>query len=81
MEYRYVGGSGLNVSVLALGTMTFGGLGSFANVGATDVHEAVKQIDQCLEAGINLFDTADVYSAGKSEEILDRPSAAVGITC
>lgn len=72
MEYRYVGGSGLNVSVLALGTMTFGGLGSFANVGATDVHEAVKQIDQCLEAGINLFDTADVYSAGKSEEILGQ---------
>src|SRR5919109_5044423 len=70
MDYRQLGRSGLRVSALALGTMTFGGRDDFANVGSTDVAGARRQIDLCLDAGINLFDTADVYSAGLSEEIL-----------
>jgi len=72
MEYRQLGHSGLKVSVLSLGTMTFGGQGKFAKTGDTDVNEARNQIAMCLDAGINLFDTADVYSAGKSEEILGQ---------
>jgi aryl-alcohol dehydrogenase-like predicted oxidoreductase len=70
MEYRQLGRSGLKVSVLSMGTMTFGGRGAFGNVGSTDVDEARRQVDRCLEAGINLIDTADVYSAGLSEEIV-----------
>ena len=70
MEYRALGRSGLRVSVLTLGTMTFGGKGAFADVGSTDVDEARRQLDMCLDAGVNLVDTADVYSDGLSEEIL-----------
>jgi aryl-alcohol dehydrogenase-like predicted oxidoreductase len=69
MEYRQLGHSGLRVSVLTLGTMTFGGRGGFAAVGATDVAGARRQVDMCLDAGVNLIDTADVYSGGVSEEI------------
>jgi aryl-alcohol dehydrogenase-like predicted oxidoreductase len=69
MEYRQLGHSGLRVSVLTLGTMTFGGRGGFQAVGATDVDGARRQVDMCLDAGINLIDTADVYSGGLSEEI------------
>jgi aryl-alcohol dehydrogenase-like predicted oxidoreductase len=72
MEFRWLGRSGLRVSVLSLGTMTFGGKGAFAKTGSTDVEGACRQIDLCLDAGINLFDTADVYSAGLSEEILGQ---------
>jgi aryl-alcohol dehydrogenase-like predicted oxidoreductase len=53
-----------------MGTMTFGGLGDFANVGSTDVDEARRQVDMCLDAGVNMIDTADVYSTGRSEEIV-----------
>ncbi|HEY2674623.1 MAG TPA: aldo/keto reductase [Rugosimonospora sp.] len=70
MEYRTLGRSGLRVSVLTMGTMTFGGTGGFANVGTTDVDEARRQVDMCLAAGVNLIDTADVYSAGLSEQIV-----------
>ena len=70
MEYRQLGRSGLRISVLTMGTMTFGGLGAFGNVGNTGVDEARRQIDLCLEAGVNTVDTADVYSAGRSEEIV-----------
>jgi aryl-alcohol dehydrogenase-like predicted oxidoreductase len=70
MEYRALGRSGLRVSVLTMGTMTFGGTGGFANVGSTDVDEARRQVDTCLDAGVNLIDTADVYSAGLSEQIV-----------
>jgi aryl-alcohol dehydrogenase-like predicted oxidoreductase len=70
MEYRTLGRSGLRVSVLTMGTMTFGGEGPFANVGTTGVDEAQRQVDMGLDAGINLIDTADVYSGGRSEEIL-----------
>ncbi|HEX6522952.1 MAG TPA: aldo/keto reductase [Streptosporangiaceae bacterium] len=72
MEYRALGRSGLRISVLTMGTMTFGGSGPFANVGTTDVAEARRQVDMCLDAGINLIDTADVYSNGQSEEILGQ---------
>ena len=70
MEYRALGQSGLRVSVLTLGTMTFGGRGGFASVGSTDVDQAGRQVDMCLDAGVNLIDTADVYSGGLAEEIV-----------
>ncbi len=70
MEYRTLGGSGLRVSVLTMGTMTFGGTGEFTDVGSTGLVEARRQVDMCLDAGINLIDTADVYSVGLSEEIV-----------
>src|SRR5919197_6235673 len=72
MEYRQLGRSGLRVSALTLGTMTFGGKGSFAAVGSTDLEAATRQIDMCLDAGVNLIDTADVYSGGLSEEIVGQ---------
>jgi aryl-alcohol dehydrogenase-like predicted oxidoreductase len=70
VEYRTLGGSGLRVSVLTMGTMTFGGTGEFTDVGSTGLVEARRQVDMCLDAGINLIDTADVYSAGLSEELV-----------
>ena len=70
MEYRLLGHSGLKVSVLTLGTMTFGGQGKFAAVGTAGQGEARRQIDIALEAGINLIDTADVYSNGVCESII-----------
>ncbi len=71
MEYRFLGASGLKVPVLSLGAGTFGG-GSefFKRWGSTQVEEAKRLVDICLEAGANLFDTADVYSRGMAEEIL-----------
>ena len=72
MEYRQLGRSGLRVSALALGTMTFGGKGNFGAVGATDIDGARRQIDMCVDAGVNLIDTADVYSQGTAEEIVGR---------
>ena len=76
MEYRQLGGSGLKVPVLSFGTATFGGGGDFfSKWGDTDVAEARTLIDMCLDAGVNLFDTADVYSSGLSEEILGKAIA------
>ncbi|MGI9049019.1 MAG: aldo/keto reductase [Rubrobacteraceae bacterium] len=72
MEYRRLGNSGLFVSALTLGTMTFGGRGKFGMVGSTDVATATRQVDMCIDAGVNLFDTADMYSDGESEEILGQ---------
>jgi aryl-alcohol dehydrogenase-like predicted oxidoreductase len=72
MKYRQLGRSGLRISELTLGTMTFGGRGPFANVGATELEGARRQIDMALDAGVNLIDTADVYSAGASEEIIGQ---------
>ena len=69
MDYRQLGRSGLRISALTLGTMTFGGRGGFQAVGATDVAGARHQVDMCLDAGVNLIDTADVYSGGLAEEI------------
>jgi len=65
-----IGHSGLKISALTLGTMTFGGGGNFAQVGNTDVAGARRQIDMCRDAGVNLIDTADIYSTGRSEEIV-----------
>ncbi|WP_395773641.1 aldo/keto reductase [Agrobacterium pusense] len=71
MEYRQLGKSGLKVPVLSFGTGTFGGSGPlFSNWGNSDAAEARRLIDICLEAGVSLFDTADVYSNGASEEVL-----------
>lgn len=72
MEYRQLGGSGLYVPVLCLGTATFGGTNGFEGWGHTQVEEARRMINMCLDAGVNLFDTADVYSGGLSEEILGK---------
>jgi aryl-alcohol dehydrogenase-like predicted oxidoreductase len=70
MEYRYLGRSGLKVSTLTMGTMTFGGGGNFAKVGSSDLAEARSLVDQCLDAGVNLLDTANAYSTGVSEEMI-----------
>ncbi|MDW5313241.1 aldo/keto reductase [Rhizobium sp. PL01] len=70
MEYRLLGRSGLKVSTLTIGTMTFGGKGWAKTVGDLGVAEAKKLIDMSLDAGVNLIDTADVYSNGASEEIV-----------
>src|SRR4051812_25082642 len=87
MEYRFLGRSGLKVSTLAFGAMTFGGSGMHSSVGDTKVEEARRQIDMCLDAGVNLFDTAESYSQGQSEEILGqalgarRPDVLVATKC
>ncbi|WEK51754.1 MAG: aldo/keto reductase [Candidatus Kaistia colombiensis] len=71
MEYRQLGNSGLKVSVLTMGTMTFGAKGDFSKVGnITDVNEARRQIDMVIDAGVNLLDTANVYSGGDCEAII-----------
>ncbi|MDO5608773.1 MAG: aldo/keto reductase [Capnocytophaga sp.] len=70
MEYRILGKSGLKVSAVTLGTMTFGGVDAFAKVGNADVKSAKSIIDLSIERGVNLIDTANMYSAGASEEII-----------
>lgn len=70
MEYRLLGRSGLKVSTITMGTMTFGGVGWAKTVGDLSVKDAKKLVDMCIDAGVNLLDTADVYSQGASEEIL-----------
>jgi aryl-alcohol dehydrogenase-like predicted oxidoreductase len=76
MEYRQLGGSGFKVPVLTYGTGTFGGGGAlFSAFGKSDVAEATRLVDICLEAGVNMFDSADVYSAGRAEEILGQAIA------
>ncbi|TIO78875.1 MAG: aldo/keto reductase [Mesorhizobium sp.] len=70
MEYRTLGRSGLKVSVLTMGTFTFGGTGPFAMVGQQGVQDARQLVDLCIDTGVNLFDTSNMYSNGLSEEIL-----------
>ncbi|GLU34178.1 aldo/keto reductase [Trinickia caryophylli] len=71
MEYRHLGASGLKVPVLSFGTGTFGGKGElFQAWGETDVAEARRLVDICLDAGVTMFDSADIYSSGASESIL-----------
>ncbi|MET0815738.1 MAG: aldo/keto reductase, partial [Pseudoxanthomonas sp.] len=71
MEYRHLGKSGLKVPALSFGTGTFGGKGElFATWGNTDAAEARRLVDICLDAGLNLFDSADIYSGGAAESIL-----------
>jgi aryl-alcohol dehydrogenase-like predicted oxidoreductase len=73
MEYRQLGHSGIRVPVLSFGTGTFGGTNEFFKAwGSTQVEEATRLVDLCLEAGVNLFDTANVYSTGAAEEILGK---------
>ncbi len=76
MEYRFLGGSGLEVSILSFGTMTLGGEGRFAAMGQVQAEEARRLVEMCIDAGVNLFDTADMYSFGKSEEILGQALGA-----
>ena len=76
MDYRLLGGSGLKVSALSLGTATFGGSNPFLRAwGETQVDEATRLIDLALDAGVNLFDSADAYSSGLAEEILGKAIA------
>ncbi len=71
MEYRLLGRSGFKVPALTFGTGTFGGKGEFFKAwGETDAKQATRLVDICLDAGVNMFDSADVYSSGVSEEIL-----------
>ncbi len=70
MEYRLLGRSGLKISTLTMGTMTFGGVGWARKAGDLGVSEAQRLVDLCIDAGVNLIDTADVYSGGVSEEII-----------
>lgn len=73
MEYRQLGNSGLRVPVLSFGTATFGGGNEFFKAwGSTQADEATRLVNLCLDAGVNLFDTANVYSRGISEEILGK---------
>ena len=76
MQFRQLGHSGLKVPVLSFGAATFGGGNEFFKAwGDTDVKEATRLIDICLDRGVNFFDTANIYSRGQSEEIL---GAAIG---
>lgn len=70
MEYRTLGRSGLKVSAISMGTFTFGGQGPFAMVGSQGVAEAKRLVDCCIDHGVNVFDTANMYSTGLSEQIL-----------
>ncbi|RZK59597.1 MAG: aldo/keto reductase [Pedobacter sp.] len=76
MEYRQLGASGLNVPVLSFGTATFGGANEFFKAwGSTQIDEATRLINVCMDAGVNFFDTANVYSRGIAEEILGKAIA------
>jgi aryl-alcohol dehydrogenase-like predicted oxidoreductase len=75
MEQRQVGRSGLSMSVLSLGTMTFGGRDRFGKMGNLGVDDARKMLDICREAGVTTIDTADVYSSGRAEEIIGEALA------
>jgi len=72
MEYRQLGGSGLRVPVLSFGTATFGGSDFFKSWGSTQANEATRLVDLCLDAGVNLFDSANTYSIGLSEQIFGK---------
>src|ERR1700675_801722 len=72
MEYRRLGLSGLTVPALSFGTGTFGGVGRLAAWGSTDVTEARRLVDICLDAGVSMFDSANVYSLGESERVLGQ---------
>ena len=76
MNYRPLGRTGLRVSELCFGTMTFGGEGMFKAIGSTEQAEADRLVGVCIDAGINFFDTANVYSAGRSEQILGKALGA-----
>ena len=76
MEYRQLGGSGFKVPALTLGTGTFGGSGPLSEAfGGNQVKQATRLVDVCLEAGLTMFDSADIYSDGQAEEILGKAIA------
>lgn len=76
MEYRLLGKSGFSVPVMTMGTATFnGGNGTFSSWGASGLEEATRIVDICLDAGVNMFDSADAYSDGESESILGKAIA------
>ena len=70
MEYRTLGRTGRKVSASTMGTFTFGGRGDFGRAAAHGVAEAQRLVDHCIDHGVNLFDTANMYSTGLSEEIV-----------
>ena len=70
MEYRTLGRTGLKISVITMGTFTFGGRGAFGRTASQDVEDARRLVDTCIDHGVNMFDTANMYSTGLSEEIL-----------
>ncbi|MEJ2187606.1 MAG: aldo/keto reductase, partial [Gemmatimonadota bacterium] len=72
MKTRFLGNTGVRVSELCFGAMTFGGKGRWTGIGQVQQKEADELVGMALEAGINFFDTADVYSEGRSEEILGK---------
>ncbi len=72
MRYRMLGRTGLYVSEICLGTMTFGGRGFWQAIGQLDQGAATALVRSALEAGVNFFDTADVYSEGEAERLLGR---------
>ena len=72
MKFRNLGKSGLKVSEICMGTMTFGSKGMFKDYGSTDIKESKELVDLAIDEGINFFDTADSYSDGRSEEILGK---------
>jgi Aldo/keto reductase family len=79
MEFRQLGGSGFKVPVLSLGTGTFGGKTElFQGFGSSDVKHATRLVDLCLESGLNMFDSADVYSNGQAEEFWAKRSTEDG---
>jgi aryl-alcohol dehydrogenase-like predicted oxidoreductase len=75
MEYRQLGRCGLRISQLTLGTMGFGGAGVFSDVAQIDLDGVRRQIDMAIDAGINLIDTADIYSLGASEQLIGEALA------
>ena len=82
MEYRFLGKSGFRVPVLSFGTGTFGGKGQlFGAWGNTDVDEARRLVDICLDAGLTMFDSADIYSGGVAERFSARRSRAAATRC
>ena len=76
MEYRLLGRSGFKVPALTFGTGTFGGKGDFFKAwGDTDIQGATRMVGICLDAGVTMFDSADVYSNGLAEEVLGHAIA------
>ena len=75
MEYRQLGRCGLRISRLTLGTMGFGGAGVFSDVAQIDLAGTRRQIDMAIDAGVNLIDTADIYSLGASEQLIGEALA------
>ncbi len=72
MDYRFLGNTGLKVSELCFGTMTFGGIGGWQDIGRQSQRDADELVRVCIDAGVNFFDTADMYSNGVSEELLGK---------